>query len=196
MSVVVERKRYQNVLDAAPRAGAYDEQPIMGVALDPQVHLSKNAIPQPFFLICEKDTILVSMSGDATVEFRDCDVLRQRLLAGDYVYVPAGTPHRIVPKTSSLHLRFKARDAGLEGVAWYCDRCNAVLHRIEWDTAEALPQEGYAVACDYYQAEIAGRPCSACSQAAPALDLTGMRWQELAPAIRAADVSDKNAKRG
>lgn len=196
MTLVIERKRFQNVFDTAATSGPYDERPMQGAHLDPQVHMSKNDIPQPFFLICEKDTVLAAMTGEAVVEFRDCDVLRHRLQAGDYVYVPAGTPHRIVPKVPSLHVRFKAREPGLEGVAWYCERCNAVLHRIEWDTAQALPQEGYAAACAHYAAEIAGHPCPTCALPAPELNLTGIRWNELVPAIRAADEADKAAKAG
>jgi hypothetical protein len=177
------RKRFFNVLELENELRAYDELPLILKHIDPQIHGSRNGNPQPFFLICEKDTVLVAMTGDAWVEFRDTTVLRHRFLGGDFVYVPGGTPHRIVPSTPGLHLRYKARDAGREGVSWYCERCSAVLHRIEWDTAGTLSQDAYGKSCSYYAEAVAGKPCAACGALAPALDLEGTRWDELAVAL-------------
>jgi len=180
----VERKRYLNILPMAEGARSYDERPVLLEHIDPQLYLSRNAVAQPFFLICEKDTVLAAMSGDAIVEFRECSVLEHRLTPGDYVYVPAGTPHRIVPRMPSLHVRYKALVPGLEGVAWYCDGCNTERYRTEWHTAEILPQAGYAAACRYYAESIAGTPCMKCGDVAPALDLGDIRWDAVADALR------------
>jgi hypothetical protein len=180
----VERKRYLNLLPLAEGARSYDERPVLLEHIDPQLYLSRNAVAQPFFLICEKDTVLAAMSGDATVEFRDCTVLQHRLAPGDYVYVPAGTPHRIVPRVPSLHVRYKALVPGLEGVAWYCDVCNAERYRTEWNTAEVLPQAGYAAACRYYAESLEGTPCAKCGNVAAALDLGDIRWDAVADALR------------
>jgi hypothetical protein len=185
----VERKRFFNVLPLAAEARSYDERPVLLEHIDPQLHLSRNSIPQPFFLICDKDTVLVSMSGEAVVDFRDCSVLQHRLVPGDYVYVPAGTPHRIVPSSPSLHVRYKARESNLEGVAWYCDACNTERYRTEWNAASVLPQEGYAQACRHYASAIAGTPCAKCGERAPALDLGDTRWDALAEALRNAPPS-------
>ncbi len=179
----INRKRFFNVLEMQNTLAEYDELPLILPHIDPQVHGSKNSKPQPFFLICEKDTVLVAMSGDAWVEFRDADVLRQRFLTGDFVYVPGGTPHRIVPKEAGLHLRYKARDAGREGVAWSCTSCSSTLHRIEWETASVSPQDGYARSCRYYAEAIAGKPCATCGTLAPELDLEGTRWDAMAAAL-------------
>jgi hypothetical protein len=113
----VERKRFLNAYPAAEDAHSYDERPLLLEHIDPQLFLSRNSVPQPFFLVCEKDTVLTALSGEAIVEFRECSLLHHRLVAGDFVYVPAGTPHRIVPSKPGLHLRYKARVAELEGVA-------------------------------------------------------------------------------
>src|SRR6185312_11278829 len=91
------------------------------LGIDPQLHLSRNRVKQPFFLICEQDTMLAQMSGEARVEFRAGPVRYFDMTVGDFVYVPAGTPHRIVPKTESVHLRYKAEKPGLEAVAWYSE---------------------------------------------------------------------------
>jgi hypothetical protein len=189
-STLPGRKRFFNVLEVQNDLGAYDEMPLILPHIDPQMHGSRNTNTQPFFLICEKDTVLVAMSGDAWIEFRESTVLRHRFLTGDFCYVPAGTPHRIVPKEPGLHLRYKARDAGLEGVAWYCEDCSSVLHRIEWDTASVVPQDGYARACRYYAASIAGKPCAKCGTVAPPLDLHGTRWDEIAKALENEPLAD------
>lgn len=180
----IERKRFLNIFPLAEDTRSYDERPLILEHIDPQLYLSRNDIPQPFFLVCEKDTVLAAMSGDADVEFHDCSVLRHRLATGDFVYVPAGTPHRIVPREPSLHVRYKAREAGLEGVAWYCDSCGTERHRIEWDTADTLPQEAYSRSARYYAEAIAGSACGKCGEPAPSLDLGDIRWDAVAAELR------------
>jgi hypothetical protein len=182
----IERKRFLNIFPLAEDTRSYDERPLILEHIDPQLYLSRNRIPQPFFLICEKDTVLAAMSGDADVEFRSCSVLRHRLAIGDFVYVPAGTPHRIVPREPSLHVRYKARLAGLEGVAWYCDSCGTERRRIEWDTADELPQEAYARACVVYADAIAGSACVKCGDLAPDLEIGDIRWDAVAAELRRA----------
>lgn len=182
----VERKRFLNVYPAAQDAQSYDERPLLLEHIDPQICLSRNSVAQPFFLICDKDTVLTALSGNARVEFRDCSVLQHRLGAGDWVYVPAGTPHRIVPTEPALHVRYKARISDLEGVAWYCEQCGTERHRTEWNATAVLPQEGYSRACRDYEAAIEGTPCAKCGTAAPRLDLRDIRWEALATALRAA----------
>jgi 3-hydroxyanthranilate 3,4-dioxygenase len=183
---MLRRKRQVNVFDDAREAGPYDEFPVLPPDMDPQVHLSRNDRPQPFFLICQHDTLLAQMAGEAVVEFKDVPVLYHTLSPGDYVYVPAGAPHRIVPRSASVQLRYKAREPGLEGIAWYCPGCGAEVAREEWDTAEELPQDAYWRACQTFNAEATRRVCRGCGAQHPPLDLTGIRWPEVAAAIRAA----------
>jgi 3-hydroxyanthranilate 3,4-dioxygenase len=94
----MKRKARFDTFKEAPSRGNYDEFPMLELGIDPQVHLSRNTVPQPFFLICEQDTVLAQLSGEARVEFRNSSVNFFRMVLGDYVYVPAGTPHRILPK--------------------------------------------------------------------------------------------------
>src|ERR1700756_1908813 len=101
------KNRFETYKEAASR-GNYDEMPMLELGIDPQLHLSRNSVAQPFFLICEQDTMLAQMAGEARVEFRAGPVRYFDMAVGDFVYVPAGTPHRILPKTESVHLRYKA----------------------------------------------------------------------------------------
>ena len=168
----------------ARNAGPYDEFPVLLEEIDPQLHLSRNDRPQPFFLVCEHDTVLVQMSGESIVEFKEAPVLYHTTEPGDFVYIPAGTPHRIIPRTESIHLRFKARNAGMEGVAWYCPQCGEEVWREEWDTAEDLPQEGYWRACQGFNTSKAKRTCRRCGAEHPGADITGTHWPETAAAVR------------
>lgn len=180
----MERKRMVRIFQEAREAGPYDEFPVLLPGIDPQLHLSRNDRPQPFFLVCEQDTVLVQMAGEATIEFKDAPVLYHAVEPGDFVYVPAGTPHRIVPRTESIQVRYKADKPGLEGVAWYCEECQAELWRVEWDTADELPQEGYWRACMMFNATPGQRTCAQCGAEHPRLDLTGIRWPEIAATLR------------
>lgn len=180
----MERKRQLDVFKVAPEAGPYDDFPLLPADIDPQVHLSRNDRPQPFFLVCDQDTVLTQMSGEASVEFKDAPVLYHTMQPGDFVYVPAGTPHRIVPRSEAIQLRYKARDAALEGVAWYCPGCGAQVWYEEWDAAAELPQEAYWRVCEAFNAQPERRRCGQCGAEHPPVDLDGIRWREVAEAIR------------
>jgi 3-hydroxyanthranilate 3,4-dioxygenase len=184
--VTLDRKRMLHVFKLAKDAGPYDELPILVQDIDPQLHLSRNDRPQPFFLICEQDTVLVQMSGEGKIQFKDAPVLWHPTEPGDFVYVPAGTPHRILPITECVQLRFKARRPGLEAVAWYCEQCGAEVYREDFDTQSELSQEGYWRICQMWNADVRKRVCPKCGAEHPPSDLTGIRWPEVAAAIRAA----------
>lgn len=90
------------------------------------------------------------------------------------MYVPAGTPHRIVPLTESVQLRYKASNAGMEGVTWFCEPCGVELARVEWDTAEIVPQRAYAAACAAFN-DSQLRTCRGCGAEHPPVDLEDER---------------------
>jgi 3-hydroxyanthranilate 3,4-dioxygenase len=180
----MDRKRMLNSFKAAAEIGAYDEFPVLVAGIDPQVYLSRNDRPQPFYLICEKDSLLVQMTGTGRLYMKYGPVLWEPMQPGDFVYVPAGTPHRYVPTSESVQTRYKAEPAGLEGVALFCDGCGGEITREEWDTAERLPQEGYWQACQAFNASPEQRTCPTCGQVHPEIDLSGMRWQEIAAQLR------------
>src|ERR1700689_979925 len=101
------RKKTFQALREAAKLGAYAEKPMLPDDKQVQVHLSRNDRPQPFYLICGKDSLLALMSGAATVEFKGTAIDHFALKPGSFVYVPAGAPHRIVPSESSVTLRYK-----------------------------------------------------------------------------------------
>lgn len=180
----LRRKKTFVVYREAKKLGAYDERPMLPDDIHIQVCLSRNDHPQPFFLICGKDTLLISFSGAGKVEFKGTGVHYFPLEPGDHVYVPAGTATRLVPETESVIMRYKAREPGLEAVAWYCEGCEAELYRYVFDTAETFAQEGYLAGSAAYNEDPARRRCSACEREHPAVDLAGYRWEALAEQLR------------
>ncbi|MDX3101905.1 hypothetical protein ACIBO5_48875 [Nonomuraea angiospora] len=181
----MKRRRMLHALKAAQELGNYAEMPILPADVDPQAHLSRNTVMQPFWLICSKDTVLVQMSGTAVVHLKDSSVNRFSTEIGDHVYIPAGTPHRIVPGEEGVQLRYKAQLPGLEAVAWYCTGCDRELHRVDWDTAETVAQQVYYDACAEFNANEALRSCIDCGTAYPRIDMTPFSgWPEIAKQLR------------
>jgi len=169
---------------AAAKAGPYDERPMLPDSLDLQIHLSKNDRPQPFFLICEHDTVLFALSGAGHVEYKDSSVLRHSYEVGDHLYVPAGVPHRIVPSAETIQYRYKLPESELEAVAWYCDGCGGELHREVWEIASELPQEAYLRAAHAFNGDAKQRTCATCGAVHPLLDLAPYRWAEVARELK------------
>ena len=167
----MKRRRMFQAFKAAGEAGEYTDLPMLPAQVDPQVYLSRNSVPQPFFLVCAKDTVIAQLSGEAQIQLRDSSVNTFALAPGDNVYIPAGTPHRIVPLTEVVQLRYKAAKKALEGVAWFCEECGLELGRAEWDTAEIVPQRGYHDACQAFNDDPQVRVCRRCGAEHPRVDL-------------------------
>jgi hypothetical protein len=180
----MRKKAFQAWREAA-KLGPYDEMPMLPDDKQVQVHLSKNDRPQPFYLICGKDSLLSLISGAAKVEFKGTAVDHFALTPGSFVYVPAGAPHRIVPTESSVMMRYKQMHAGLEGIAWFCDNCDAETYREVWDTATTVSQAKYDEVTSRFAADASLRTCRHCGSTHPAPDLEGFRWAEVGREIAA-----------
>lgn len=180
---MTQRRGFKTFVEAK-KAGPYDEYPMFPPGTDPQICLSRNDKAQPFYLVCEQDTVLVQMSGEGRVLFKEAPARFHKVEPGDFVYVPGGTPHRIVPESESVQYRFKAEHAGLEGVAWYCEACGEEIRRDEWDTEKELSQEAYLRLCEQFNASEKHRSCPSCGAVHPVVDIGGNRWAEIARELR------------
>ncbi|WP_017183309.1 hypothetical protein [Sphingobium xenophagum] len=183
------RRNLIDTFEAAKHAGPYDEYPVLLESADPQLHLSRNDRPQPFLLTCGKDSILVQMSGASRIEMRDSSVLYFDAVPGDYIYVPAGTPHRIVPSEASVMYRYKACQAGLEALTFTCDSCGETLFQETWDTAAEMPQLAYQRIVERFNGDPALRTCS-CGHETPAIDLADYRWKAIAEELSATEAEE------
>ncbi|HEV2574887.1 MAG TPA: hypothetical protein VGU72_24360 [Beijerinckiaceae bacterium] len=185
--VTTRRKNSFNLFREAAKLASFDEFPMLRPEVDPQLTLSSNFVDQPFFLVCEKDSVIAQASGRAQVVFHEGPVRYFDLVPGDFVYVPGGTAHRILTKEPGNQLRYKAREPGLETVVWYCDSCSHEMDRQSWNASDQASQAGYAAACERHNGETARRTCSHCGHAHAAVDLSAFRWPAIAAALALGD---------
>ena len=180
-----ERSKIADLFSVAHKAGAYGDLPATPADFDPQIHVSRNDGMQPFFLTCERDSVVATLSGEGQVEFRDSNVRHFRVGPGDFVYVPAGTPHRIRTEGPMVQIRYKALDPGRELVSWHCAECSTELWHREFDATRDIPQRVYLEATEEFNGNETLRGCSKCSTIHPVVDVSGTKWAEIADFLEA-----------
>jgi hypothetical protein len=190
------RRRNLNLLDEAEHLCSYDELPLIPAKIDLQLTASRNTKVQPFFFCAMHDMVLAFLSGTGRVEFRNSPLAFSSVKLGDYLYIPARTPHRVFPDSPLITVRYKLCDSGLEAAIWYCDGCEAEVNRYEYDSGCEIPQEQWGRACQEYNSKIELRTCRDCGAANEPLDLSGLRWGEIGEALRAEKVSVNSQENG
>lgn len=184
--MALERKKTLNVFKEARNVwGSYDDYPVGPKGTDPMPHLSRNRVPQPFFLVSEEDQVLIQMAGEGEIEFKEIEPARMRLVPGDTVYIPAGVPSRLVPKGDNVQVRLKAEPPAREAVAWYCERCGDLVHARE--LAGAIAQEAYWDAVAAFNGAPEVRTCARCGTVHPPAELGDIAWPAVAAALRNED---------
>jgi hypothetical protein len=183
--MALERKKTLNVFKEARNTwGSYDEYPVGPKGTDPMPYLSRNRVPQPFFLVCAEDQVLIQMAGEGHIEFRELSPAVLPLTPGDSVYVPAGVPSRLVPAGENVVIRLKAEPPAREAVAWYCPGCGELVHARE---VSGVLQEAYWNATVAFNDDVALRTCTGCGAVHPPADLGDIAWPAVAAALRADD---------
>jgi 3-hydroxyanthranilate 3,4-dioxygenase len=193
---LAERSRLLNIFGAANRTiGSYDDFPVLNPGIDPMVYLSRNKVPQPFWLSSNKDQTILNLSGRCRIEFKDCEYNYMQLEPGDAVYLPAGIPNHLLPDGECLQLRFKAEPPGHEEISFYCQRCNHLVYNKSFDAGEEIAQQVYWETCQEYNRNQAIRTCQNCGEVSAPVDLTGIVWPQVVENIRKANEA-YNARRG
>ena len=131
------------------------------------------------------DMVLATLSGKGRVVFRNSSVLYSQIAVGDFIYIPARTPHRIIPQDDMLMIRYKPLNPGLEAVMWFCERCEAEVWRYEYDADSEIPQAQWLLACELLNADANLRSCKECGTVSNQVDLGEFRWNEIADALAA-----------
>lgn len=181
---MINRQPFVDNFSEIEDLGEQDELPILPEDTDPQVYASKITVPQPFYLVCGKDSLLVILSGKAEIKFKHPDLNRFKAVAGDFVYVPARTPHRIVPLENVMLNRYKARESGKESVIWYCDTCGEALHSHSWDNSIKNAHSQYSLALNTFNASNDLRTCHSCGSKNEPQLLDGNRWDSIADQLQ------------
>lgn len=184
------RRKLQNTEKLAATVGNLDEYPAMPEGISPQLNLSCNKGDMPFFITCEKDTVIVQMSGVGRVEFKDSSMLYTSTVPGDYIYIPARTPHRTVCSTENMIYKYKSENAGLEAVSWFCQKCDKSVYSYTFDTANELAQEGYLNASNAFNGDAKLRTCESCGTEHPKADVSGNNWEAIVAELNSTDEDD------
>jgi 3-hydroxyanthranilate 3,4-dioxygenase len=181
-----ERRKTLNVFrEAALTWGSYDDFPLVPAGVDPSPHLSRNQVAQPFYLVTAQDEVLVTMSGDGEIRFKDPARTVLVVSPGDVAYLPARIPARIIPHGELLQVRLKGNPPFTEAAAWYCDACDAFMHRAEFTSK--IPQRSYWDAVTTYNTDARYRTCPACGHVHDKAELGDIAWDAVADALEAAN---------
>lgn len=183
----IRRKNNFNILREARKLGSFDDFPLLRPEVDPQLHVSVNSVDQPFFLTGKKDMVLSQMSGRSRIVFAGGPVRYFDLVPGEFVYIPAGMPHRVLTAEDGIQVRYKAREPGTETVAWKCANCGSEVHSVSFDASSAPAQIGYQSACEAFNSDPALRKCHNCGTEADPVNLGTFRWPRVVEALLATD---------
>lgn len=172
------RRRMQQAFQAAKELTSnYSDTPVMPVDVDPQITLSRNTQIQPFFIAFEEDTVIALMSGSGRVQLRDSNVNSWALVPGDHVYVPAGTPHRLVPHEESVLIRYISNEPAFRAAIFACDNCGHELSRLEWEqNLEVDAVAIYSEVARQFNADAEKRACTICGSVAPEVSHEALGW--------------------
>ena len=185
--VRTRRKNAFNLYKEAERLASFDEFPMLRPEVDPQLHLSRNEVDQPFHLLCEKDCVLLQLNGSSRLEFISGPVRYFDLIPGDFAYVPGGTAHRLKTVSPGAVLRYKALVPGSETVLFICEHCGKELGRNTWNATELPVQQGYQTACEQFNTNTEARRCGSCGTVHASIDLSVFRWSAIVEKLRGGD---------
>ncbi|MET8873217.1 hypothetical protein [Nocardia sp. NPDC004604] len=174
------RRRMLSAFKTAAEIGNYADLAVLPLDVDPQVSLSRNWLPQPFYHLYSHDIVIAQLSGRSVLRMHDSSVNYFTLTTGDNVYVPAGTPHRIEPIEEGVMLSYVPLELGLEGAAWFCTHCDAELYRLEWEhDNDVEANRVYATACARFNSDVEARTCRECGTVTDEVDLEALGWSGL-----------------
>ena len=115
------------------------------------------------------DEIFYMLKGDMTVEYMDPAGQRQEMVIreGELALVPAHTPHapHRPADTWGLVVEIKRGANDSESLLWFCERCDAQLHKV---TMSALDLEtDLRAAIEAFDADSTLRTCDRCGHVQP-----------------------------
>ncbi|HEY0582703.1 MAG TPA: hypothetical protein VGE94_11015, partial [Chloroflexota bacterium] len=182
----MERKKMLHTLqEARDCLGSYDEFPTLPAGTDPMPYLSRNRVPQPFYVVSETDRMILALAGRSTLLLPGTNPPEMEVALGEAVYIPAGQASRLLPDGETVHLTYKAEPPGWEAAVWFCQGCSAEVFRHEFNTREVLAQDGYWQACELFNTDATRRTCRSCGAQHPPANLEDIHWPAVAERIRA-----------
>jgi 3-hydroxyanthranilate 3,4-dioxygenase len=121
------------------------------------------------FHIDPYDEIFYQLKGTIYVKHRDAagQIRVAEVQEGEVMIINAFTPHLPIrpPETLGLVIERPRVVGEQDGIVWYCDACDQVLHRQELDCQDIESQLQQALAA--FQTNLALRTCAHCGSVLP-----------------------------
>jgi len=115
------------------------------------------------------DEIFYMLRGAMTLEYIDGAGRRQNAVIreGEMMLVPAHTPHspHRPADTWGLVIEIKRGAADRESLSWYCERCDAELHRVTMSAMDI--ERDLRAAIEGFDESAALRTCASCGHVQP-----------------------------
>jgi 3-hydroxyanthranilate 3,4-dioxygenase len=115
------------------------------------------------------DEIFYQLKGAMTLEYIDRNGQRQEAVIreGEMLLAPAHTPHAPHRPTDTwgLVIEIKRGAQDTESLLWYCDRCNAELHRVTMSAMDI--ERDLRAAIETFDGDEALRTCRKCGHVQP-----------------------------
>lgn len=115
------------------------------------------------------DEIFYQLKGDMALEYIDADGQRHNAVIreGEILLAPAHTPHspHRPPDTWGLVVERKRGATDCESLIWYCDACNAELHRVTMTAFDVEADLRSAIEAFDRSQEL--RTCKSCDHVQP-----------------------------
>lgn len=116
----------------------------------------------------ETDEFFYQLEGEIQIGLQvDGEKQVVHLSAGDVFLVPAGVPHSPARSEGSVGLvvEIKNKKGKKDGLMWYCDHCNNLLHKVYFPL-EDIEKDFLKHFKDFYHSEVL-RTCSNCGEIMP-----------------------------
>jgi 3-hydroxyanthranilate 3,4-dioxygenase len=120
------------------------------------------------FHVDPSDEIFYMLKGDMVVEFIEEGRRRKQVVReGGLLLVPAFTPHspHRPPDTWGLVVEVKRKPEQVESLLWFCDRCDAQLHKVTVHVADI--ERELKAAIEAFDGALELRTCRACGLVQP-----------------------------
>jgi 3-hydroxyanthranilate 3,4-dioxygenase len=160
--------------------GSYDDLPLLPPGANPCPYLSRNRVPQPFFLAAATSAVLAHLRGEADLDLRGPTRTVLRLRPGDHVSLPADVPYRVLPRGECVQVIYRVEPRGREVLLWYCPYCDTRLYPHYVEAGPGPRQPAYWAAVQAFNTTTDLRLCEYCGALHQPVSLADLRWQEAA----------------
>jgi hypothetical protein len=174
------------LLGSGALLGSYADLPLLPPGTNPRPYLSRNRVAQPFFIAASTGAVLAHLRGAATLHLRGSTATRLSLQAGDLVALPRDVPYRVLPDGECVQLIYRAEPRGRELLLWYCTYCDTRLYPHVVEPARETPQRAYWAVVRAFNGTTDLRHCESCGALHQPVNLTDLRWEEIANGLEGA----------